>query len=88
MDKMDASQTEKDLEIYDVWESPNGNLFIKLSENYSIAIGPPGKHDPNSEWGELETSQYVRASNIVPAKKVGSLVLNHPGSTFSRAGFG
>lgn len=29
---------EKDLEIYDIWESPNGNLFIKISDNYSIGI--------------------------------------------------
>ena len=37
---------EKDLEMYDIWESPNGNLFIKISDSYSIAIGPKGGHEP------------------------------------------
>ena len=37
---------EKDLEIYDVWESPSGNLFIKMTEDYSIAIGSKGCHEP------------------------------------------
>jgi hypothetical protein len=29
---------EKDLEIYDIWESPNGNFFIKISGDYSIGL--------------------------------------------------
>lgn len=29
---------EKDLEIYDVWESPNSQLFIRITEDYSIAL--------------------------------------------------
>jgi hypothetical protein len=67
---------EKDLEVLDVWESPNGNLFIKVSEEYSIGIGPKGHHAPNIEWGELNRSQYVKASNVCPVKKVGKLVFD------------
>jgi len=40
---------EKDLDIYDVWEAPNGNVFIKISNGYSIAIGPKGYHNPDNE---------------------------------------
>lgn len=43
---------EKDLDIYDIWQSPNGNLFIKISDDYSIGIGIKGHHEPNEEWGE------------------------------------
>ena len=64
---------EKDLEIYDVWESLNGNLFIKLSNNYSIAIGQKDSHEPNIEWNELNKSQYVKSNNISTVKKVGKL---------------
>ena len=64
---------EKDLEIYDIWESPNGNLFIKLSEDWSIAIGPKGHHQPNVEWGELNRSQYIKRNDVTPVKKVGKL---------------
>ena len=38
---------EKDLEIYDIWESPNGNLFIKISGDYSIGLGSKGNHEPH-----------------------------------------
>lgn len=68
---------EKDLEIYDVWESPNGNLFIKLSEDWSIEIGPKGHHQPNVKWGELKRSQYIKRNNISPVKKVGKLVFEN-----------
>ena len=67
---------EKDLKIYDIWESPNGNLFIKVSDNYSIAIGSKGYHNPNEEWGDLKRTQYVKSNNIVPIKKVGKLKFN------------
>jgi hypothetical protein len=62
---------EQDLEIYDVWKSPNGNLFIKISNNYSISIGPKGSHEPNDV--DLKMSQYVKSSPIVPVKKVGKI---------------
>jgi hypothetical protein len=65
---------EKDLEVYDVYESPNGNLFIKISDNWSIAIGPKEHHEPNVEWGELKQTQYIKRSDITPVKKVGRIV--------------
>lgn len=61
---------EKDLEIYDVWKAPTGNLFIKLSDNYSIAIGQKGHHDPLKEWDELKHTQYVKSHNFVNVKKL------------------
>jgi hypothetical protein len=68
---------EKDLEIYDIWESPNGNLFIKMSDDWSIAIGSKGHHEPNVEWGELKQTQYIKRSDITPVKKVGRLVFDN-----------
>jgi len=67
---------EKDLEIYDVWESPNGNLFIKLTEEYSIAIGQKGDHSPNTECGELNRTQYVKSNDVTPVIKVGKIVFD------------
>jgi hypothetical protein len=67
---------EKDLEIYDVWESPSGNLFIKISDDYSIGIGTKGHHEPNEEWREFERTQYVKSNNITPVKKVGRMVFD------------
>jgi hypothetical protein len=64
---------EKDLEIYDVWESPNGNLFIKICDDYSIAIGQKGHHEPNVEWNELNRTSYVKSNDIIPVKKIGSI---------------
>jgi hypothetical protein len=65
---------EKDLKIYDIWESPNGNVFIKISDEYSIAIGGFGNHAPNEEWGELKKTQYVKSNDITPVKKIGRMV--------------
>lgn len=64
---------EKDLEIYDIWEAPSGNLFIKTCSEYSIAIGAKGAHRPNEADGELKRTQYVKSNNITPVKKVGSM---------------
>lgn len=65
---------EKDLDVYDVWEAPSGNLFIKVSDDYSIAFGSKGNHEPNEEWGELKRTQYVKSNNVVPVKKVGKII--------------
>lgn len=67
---------EKDLKIYDIWESSNGNLFIKISDDYSIAIGPKGYHKPNEECGDFKKTQYVKSDNISPVKKVGRMVID------------
>jgi hypothetical protein len=67
---------EKDLEIYDIWESPNENLFIKISDDYSIGIGKKGHHEPNEEWGELKRSQYIKSNDITPVKKVGRMIFD------------
>ena len=67
---------EKDLNIYDVFESPNGNLFIKLSDEYSIAIGNKGNHNPTEIWNDLKSTQYVKCSLITPVKKVGKIIFD------------
>jgi hypothetical protein len=64
---------EKDLNIYDVWESPNGNLFLKVSEDYSLAMGQRGDHAPSKAWGDLDHTQYVRSSDVFPVVKVGRI---------------
>jgi len=65
---------EKDLEIYDVWESSGGNLFIKISDEYSIAIGPKGQHNPIER--DLKQTQYVKCDSVSPVKKVGKIVFD------------
>ena len=66
-----GKKTEKDLKIYDLWESPNGNLFLKVSEDYSIALGTKGYHKPNEY--DLKGTQYIKSNGVTPAKKVGKL---------------
>jgi hypothetical protein len=68
--KQKFTQTEDELDIYDIWQSSNGNLFIKLNAEYSIAIGQFGEHKPNA--CDLEGPQFVRTSNS-PARRVGKL---------------
>lgn len=63
--------TEKDLNIGDVWEAPNGNVFIKVSNNYSIAIGNFGR-EPIED--ELKNSQYVKSNDFVNVKKIGHFI--------------
>ena len=67
---------EKDLSIYDICESTNGNLFLKISDNYSIAIGPKGSHEPNEECGDLKRTQYVKSDSVSPVEKVGRMVFD------------
>ena len=67
---------EKDLKIYDIWKSVSGNLFLKISDNYSIAIGPKDHHEPNEECGDLKRTQYVKSDSVSPAEKVGRMVFD------------
>ena len=69
---------EKDLDIFDVWQSPSDNLFIKVSDNYSLAIGAKGQHAPDNTWGDLSRTQYVKKSDIVTVIKVGRVLFNQP----------
>jgi len=63
---------EKDLEIYDVFESPNGNLFLKIDCNYSIPLGPKTSDPLDLEDIDFGLG-YVKSSIITPIKKVGSI---------------
>lgn len=67
---------ETELEIYDVYEAVSGNLFIKISNDYSIAIGSKGFHDPSNHLYELDETQYVKINNICNVKKVGKLIFD------------
>lgn len=67
---------ETELEIYDVYEAVSGNLFIKISNDYSIAIGSKGFHDPSNHLYELDETQYVKISNMPNVKKVGKLIFD------------
>ena len=65
---------EKDIEIYDVWESTNGNVFIKVTEKYSLALGPKGQHEPFS--GEVNVP-YVKQYDEGRATKIGKIVFTN-----------
>ncbi len=67
---------EKDLKTYDVWQSLNGNLFLKISDEYSIAIGSKGFHDPVPENGDLSRTQYIKCDEVSEVEKVGRLVFD------------
>lgn len=75
--KKNMETKEKDLEIYDIYKTPNGNLFIKMTDDYSIAIGHKGDHKPSEVWKELEKTQFVKLSDFIPVKKVGRLVFDY-----------
>ena len=68
--------TEKDLEINDIWESVNGNQFIRISEDYSIYIGVPKNREPDTT--DLNTTQYLKRNDISPVKKIGILEFLKP----------
>ena len=65
---------ERDLEVYDVWEAPNGNLFIKMTDEYSLAIGQKGFHGPHELGGDLNMTQYVERGEFTEVKKIGRIV--------------
>jgi len=65
---------ETELEIYDVFEAESGNLFIKVSNEYSIAIGSLGFHVPSDF--ELNGTQYIKINNICNVKKIGKLIFD------------
>ena len=66
--------TEFDLDVLDVWESPNGNYFLKVDTEYSISLGPVDNFGP-SDW-ERTDGKYVKANSITSVKKVGRLVIS------------
>lgn len=66
---------EENLDIYDVWEAPSGNLFIKMSDEHSLAIGAKGHHSPNDFW-DPKRSNYVRSDNVTKVKKIGKIVFD------------
>ena len=65
---------ESDLDVYDVFESANGNMFIKITNKYSIAIGPRENHEPYDH--DLDSTQYIKGNDVHVVKKVGKLVFD------------
>lgn len=68
--------SEVDLDIFDVFKSDNGNLFIKMTNDYSLAIGPKGHHGPYI--GNDFSSSYVTINSVSAVKKVGRIVFDKP----------
>ena len=65
-----------DLNIYDIWEDSNKDLFIKMTNEHSISIGSKGKHSPSDMWKLLDSSLFIKPNNNTPVKKVGKLQFN------------
>ena len=47
--------------------------FIKVSEEYSLAIGSKGHHGPTEIGNDLNHTQYIKSNNITSVKKVGKI---------------
>lgn len=62
---------ENEVEIYDVYKTSSGNLFIKLTPEYSIGIGAKEQHTPNEF--DVKMSQFVKVTNIIDVEVVGKL---------------
>lgn len=62
---------EKDLAINDIWESVNGNYFLKISDEYSLALG---NMDLNKiELVDLLGCKLTPANDVSPVEKIGSI---------------
>lgn len=75
-DTIEEVQPETTLEIYDVWESLNGNLWIKVSDDYSLAFGAKGSHEPSDHELALKGTPYRKKSKFDNPKKVGRIVFD------------
>jgi hypothetical protein len=64
---------EADLEVYDLWQAPSGNLFLKVNEEYSIPIGTIGNHGPDEHNPVL---RFSPSNDVTPVKKVGRLQID------------
>jgi len=51
-------------------------MFIKVTGEYSIAIGSKGNHNPNKEWNKLDRTQYVKSNDVSPVMRVGKLIFD------------
>lgn len=70
----DQIKYEKDLDILDLWESPNGNLFLKVNDNFSVALGQKGFFGPIEHYEKGAT--FVLSDTVTPVKKVGKLIFD------------
>ncbi len=66
---------EKDLDVYDLWQSPNSNLFLKINENESLVLGPYKEHHSDTN-GRLTYFSTVQSNSITEVKHVGFLKIN------------
>lgn len=66
---------ESDLNIFDVWESPNGNLFLKINDEYSVPLGH--KSSVGQVLQGMENDHcFIKRNNITAVKKVGQVIMN------------
>lgn len=68
-----AKKTKKefDLKVYDIFQTPYGNLFLKVDHQHSLPLGPYGHHGPSSDT-DLDIP-YMKINAIVDVIKVGEL---------------
>lgn len=69
---------EDDLQILDLWQSPNGNLFLKIDSEFSVVLGPAeclGEVDPREKNEMYPSRRLIPKNNVTPVVKVGRLCL-------------
>jgi hypothetical protein len=67
---------EQELKDLDLWQSPNGNLFLKMNSQFSIALGNINTFHQIGFHNESEKFSIVKSNPIIPVRKVGKLKIN------------
>ena len=73
--KKEKTTLEKNLKNWDVYEAPNGNIFIKFGNTYAIAIGSLDIKEPEKSHGVLVLPCVLNSSDSLEVKKIGKLKL-------------
>lgn len=68
---------EKDLEVFDVFTSPNGNYFLKVNNEFSLPLYKREDGSFGPKLGEDLKTQFIRKSEICSVVKVGKLILEN-----------
>ena len=67
------AKKEHDLKVLDLWQSSNGNLFLKVNESHSIALGT------FESFNDIDTDEEfnaIKSNPITTVRKVGVLKIN------------
>ena len=68
--KKNKTRKEHNLKILDLWQSANGNLFLKITPEYSIALGGLNRHE---RIGDSDSFPVIKTNPIFDVVKVGRL---------------